>query len=357
MHNLDFVWTSDKEYSSLLPIYKYMKKNVPSINTNFVKIKKFLIQNKKIKKTLSIIIVISHDRPLKRLKKIDWEGIYIYIEHGLSPMKYWTYKYNFFHDSDLLFYPGEIFKRKMESINPNFKNGLLGGDPKVDDLVNQKINKIDFCKKNDLSITDPIILFAPSYGAKESNSAGLNNVKYFKNIENLIVIPHPAEYKYASKFGAKIPEEKANINSYINIADIIISDVSSIIAEAAIVNKPVIQLILPEYPGCFPQKDKRNKEDIYISKNRIQKEIEQTNLKDRPFKIPYLNEDWILGHICTPKEIEKTIKSVLKNKDKYINKRKYWANQCCWKADGKSCHRISKMISHYIKTGERKQVI
>ena len=75
----------------------------------------------------------------------------------------------------------------------------------------------------------------------------------------------------------------------------------------------MIQLILPEYPGCFPQKDKRNKEDIYISKNRIQKEIEQTNLKDRPFKIPYLNEDWILGHICTPKEIEKTIKSVLKN--------------------------------------------
>ena len=34
MHNVDFVWTSDKEYSSLLPIYKYMKKNVPSINTN-----------------------------------------------------------------------------------------------------------------------------------------------------------------------------------------------------------------------------------------------------------------------------------------------------------------------------------
>ena len=44
MHNVDFVWTSDKEYSSLLPIYEYMKKNVPSINTNFVKIKKFLIQ-------------------------------------------------------------------------------------------------------------------------------------------------------------------------------------------------------------------------------------------------------------------------------------------------------------------------
>ena len=52
-----------------------------------------------------------------------------------------------------------------------------------------------------------------------------------------------------------------------------------------------------------------------------------------------------------------THERVLKNKDKYIEKRKYWADQCSWKADGKSCHRISKMISQYVKTGERKQVI
>jgi len=79
MYSVDFVWTSDKEYSSLFPIYEYMKKTDTSINTNFVKIKKFLIQNQNIKKKLSKIIVISHDRPLKRLKKINWEGIYIYI--------------------------------------------------------------------------------------------------------------------------------------------------------------------------------------------------------------------------------------------------------------------------------------
>ena len=57
---------------------------------------------------------------------MGWKGKYIYIEHGLSPMKYYTYKYSFFHKADLLFYPGEIFKRKMEAINPQFKNGLLG---------------------------------------------------------------------------------------------------------------------------------------------------------------------------------------------------------------------------------------
>ncbi len=356
MYSIDFLWTSDKEYSSLLPVYEYMKKSDSSIKVNFFKVKKFFFQNQKIKRTLSKTIVISHDRPLKRLKKINWEGEYIYIEHGLSPMKYWTYKYNFFHESCLLFYPGKVFERKMKSINPNFKNGLLGGYPKVDELVNQKIDKINFCKKNNLNPNKPIILFAPSYGAKESKKAGLNNVKYFKNIKNLIIIPHPAEYKYAKKFDARIPEIKANINSYINIADVIISDVSSIIVEAAIVNKPVIQLILSQYPGCFPEKDKRPNEDSYIKNDRIQNEINKTDLKNRPFKIPYIDEDWILGHTCYPEEIEQTINQVLKNKDQYINQRYYWANQCAWKIDGKNCNRIAKMISQYIKTGERIQV-
>ena len=357
MHSLDFVWTSDKEYSSLKPIYEYMKKTDSSIDVNLTKIKKLFFQNWRIKKKLSDTIVISHDRPLKRLKKNNWKGKYIYIEHGLSPMKYWTYKYNFFHRSSLLFYPGEVFERKMKSINPSFKNGLLGGYPKVDELINQKIDKVIFCEKNNLNPAEPIILFAPSYGAKESDDAGLNNIKYFKNIKNLIVIPHPAEYKYAKKYRAKVPNQKANINSYIYISDIVISDVSSVIAEAAIIDKPVIQLILKKYPGCFPELDKRPDQDIFIKKDRIEEEINKTDLKNRPFKIPYLDEDWILGHTCIPEKIEETIIKVLDNKNKYSDKRKYWANQCSWKSDGKSCNRISKMISHYLKTGERKQII
>ena len=33
-------------------------------------------------------------------------------------------KYSFFHEADLLFYPGEAFERKMKTLNPKFKNGL-----------------------------------------------------------------------------------------------------------------------------------------------------------------------------------------------------------------------------------------
>ena len=55
-------------------------------------------------------IVISHNEQLNRDKKMGWNGCYIYVEHGLGPMKYYTYKYPFFHSADLLFYPGEVFK-------------------------------------------------------------------------------------------------------------------------------------------------------------------------------------------------------------------------------------------------------
>ena len=357
MHKVDFIWTSDKEYSSLLPLYDYMKKNESSVEVNMLKVKKFSFQNYELKKKISDIVIISHDRPLKRLKKNSWQGKYIYIEHGLSPMKYWTYKYKFFHESSLLFYPGEVFKRKMEAINPNFKNGLLGGYPKVDELVNQKRDKQNFCKKHDLNINEPIILFAPSYGSKKINDTGISNAKYLANIKNLIIIPHPADYPYAKKYGALIPNEKANINSYIINSDIVISDVSSIIAEAAIVDKPTIQLILPIYPGCFPYKDKRKSEEYFLNEKEIQIELDHTNIEKKPYKIPYIDEEWIFGYTSTPQNIEQVIDMALANKNKYISERRFWSEQSCYKADGKICKRLSQMITNFIKTGKREQVL
>ena len=64
--------------------------------------------------------MISHNEPLNRIKK--WVGmVVIFMLNMVRPMKYYTYKYPFFHSADLLFYPGEVFKRKMEAINPNLK--------------------------------------------------------------------------------------------------------------------------------------------------------------------------------------------------------------------------------------------
>ena len=352
IYNIDFVWSSQKEYFSLKPLYEESKNY--NLKTRILKIHKSRIRNYLKNPNLSKTIVISHDEPLKRIKKTGWKGKYIYIEHGLGAMKYYTYKYSFFHHADLLFYPGKVFKNKMEALNPNFKNGLLGGYPRMDELYNQKINKKNMCLKYNLNIDKPIILFAPSWGGKYSKDYGINNIKYFKNIDNLIVVPHPADYKIARKFNAIIPNKEENINQFIHLADIVISEVSSVIAEACLLDKPVIQLILNSFPGCFPEIDKRKEED-WISEKIIKKEL-SVDRKKRPFKIPYIDQDWILGHSCKPENINETIDLVLKEPNKYKENRKYWAQESCWKFDGKISKRILTMISHFLKTNTVLQI-
>ena len=351
-YDIDFIWSSEKEYFSLKPLYQESKKF--KLNSRLLKVHRSKIRNYIKISSLSKTVAISHDKPLKRIKKMGWNGKYIYIEHGLGAMKYYTYKYSFFHNADLLFYPGEIFKNKMEALNPNFKNGLLGGYPKMDELYKQKIDKKNMCLKYALDINKPILLFAPSWGGKYSNDSGINNIKYFKDIDNLIVIPHPADYKISKKLNVIIPNKNENINQFIHLADIVISEVSSVIAEACLLNKPVIQIILDKFPGCFPEKDKR-KEKNWISEEIIKKEL-LINRKKRPFKIPYIDKDWILGHTCKPENIKETIKLVLKEPNKYRENRKYWAEKSCWKFDGKISKRILTMITYFLKTNSPLQI-
>lgn len=349
---IDFIWSSQKEYFSLKPLYDKSKKL--SLETRLIKIHRNRIRNHLTISNLSRNVVISHDEPLKRIKKLGWDGNHIYVEHGLGAMKYYTYKYSFFHSADLLFYPGEIFKKKMNAINPKFNNGLLGGYPRMDELYNQEIDKSALCLKYNLNPNEPIILFAPSWGGKYSKDSGINNIKYFKNVTNLIVVPHPADYKIARRYNAIIPQKNENINQFIQLSDIVISEVSSVLAEACLLNKPVIQIILDQYPGCFPEKDKRA-EKPWISKSILEEES-SINRQERPFKIPYIDKDWILGHTCKPEDIEETINLVMKEPNKYQENRRYWAKQSCWKFDGNISNRILMMIEHFLNTGKRVQL-
>ena len=166
----------------------------------------------------------------------------------------------------------------------------------------------------------------------------------------------------SKKMDVIIPNKDENINQFIHLADIVISEVSSVIAEACLLDKPVIQLILDSFPGCFPEKDKRREKD-WISEEIIKKEL-SVDRKKRAFKIPYIDQDWILGHSCKPKDIKQTIqltlketiKIVLKEPNKYRENRKYWAEKSCWKFDGKISKRILTMITYFLKTNSPLQI-
>ncbi|NQV14049.1 CDP-glycerol glycerophosphotransferase family protein [bacterium] len=340
---LDLVYSTIKGFASLQPLYSFMKQE--GWQVRLTRVHRHCFRNRALLKTISATIVIAHDKPLVRLEKCGWKGEFIYIEHGLSPMKYYTYKYDFFQRAALLFYPGEVFKRKMEAINPEFDRGLLGGYPKVDNLVSLKIDRDDLCKQFSLNSDKPIVLFAPSWGGKKNSEAGIHNVKHLSGLSNLIIVPHSADYSYAKKYGAIRPGA-GNINQFLHLADVVVSDISSVLAEASILDKPVVQLKLLRYPGCFPEPDKRSS-GTWVSADIL--EVEQrTDRSLRPFKIPYIDEDWIMGHTAETSELKEMIADALKHPEKFKRERDFWAKQSCWKADGKSSQRISWMIEQYL---------
>jgi len=349
---LDLVYSTTKGYASLLPLFNFMKNLGWQVKLE--KVHRNCFRNRKLLKTLSQHIVIAYDKPLVRLEKCGWAGEFIYIEHGLSPMKYYTYKYDFFQRAALLFYPGEVFKRKMEAINPHFERGLLGGYPKVDGLIQLEIDRHQLCAKHGLNPDKPVILFAPSWGGKRNMNAGIHNAKHLSAFDNLLIVPHSADYPFAKKYGAVKPGD-GNINQFLHLADVVISDISSVLAEASILDKPVVQLILPAYPGCFPEVESR-KSGTWVSDDILARE-QMIDRSARPFKIPYVDEDWIMGQPAGANELEAAIQDALANPQKFAEQRKYWAKQSCWKPDGQSCRRITSMIESYLKDGSVTQLM
>lgn len=355
-NKIDFVWSSKKEYNALEPLFIYFKKH-KSIKVNFIKIHKNKLINYFTLPKISYYVILSHSQTYYRLINNKWKGEFIYVDHGISPIKYYSYIYDFFYKSSLLFYPGEIFKKKMDSITNNkFNKGLLGGFPIADDLYHSQINKISLINKYKLNKGKPIILFAPTWGSKKNKLWGLHNLQYFKKIENLIVVPHPSDYTISKLFNnIIIPKNRQELNEIIHLSDIVISDISSILLEATLINKNTIQLILDNYPGTFPSINLKDNK-IILSKEILENEIKISNISKRPFKISFINQDMIIDYTSSLKELQQTIKEVIKNPNKNLKSRKYWAQQCCWKFDGNTNKRIYNMIINFIRNKEIKQL-
>ena len=85
---IDFVWSTQKGMSSIYPLYKMALSQ--GWDSNLYKVKKQWFLNRKLVKSLSDLIVIAYDQPLYRLRKSGWDGKFIYIEHGLGAIKYYT---------------------------------------------------------------------------------------------------------------------------------------------------------------------------------------------------------------------------------------------------------------------------
>lgn len=171
-------------------------------------------------------------------------GIKVQIFHGLGIEK--ESHYSIKHFFDVYLTSGPFVTNKFNSLKKKYKYFLVKetGWPKIDHILNyQKENLKD---RYNIPKDKKIILYAPTFSNRmESASEIIPNLhKLIRNNELWLVKLHELADKQLIKRLEKIKNIKIiydyDITPYLHISDIMISDISSVVYEFMILNKPVI---------------------------------------------------------------------------------------------------------------------
>ncbi len=164
---------------------------------------------------------------------------YYYLTGGLSRRE---------NLADLMCVPGNIHKEYLSQCV--YKPIQITGMPKLDVLCNNEINKSEYLKKFYLNPDNRTILFAPTFNQELSILPHVKtHLRDFINKKfNIIIKLHGAtgiDVKETYKLFAELADnahysEKEDISLLFLISDILISDVSSVIYEFSVLNKPIL---------------------------------------------------------------------------------------------------------------------
>ena len=214
-------------------------------------------------------------------------GLKVQIFHGLAGEKKGHFRIR--HYFDLYLTQGPYFTKKFNELRKKYKNFdvIETGWSKLDIYSN---NKSELHKEKDVLKSnhkvDKIILYAPTFSPSLTSAPFLK-----KEIQNLaanksyliLIKFHDlmseklrSEYKsVANKYDNIIFLVERNILKYLMIADIIISDTSSVVFEFLLLNKPVIT-----YKSIKPTNAWENINDAQLLSEKI-----QYNLNEDPYAV------------------------------------------------------------------------
>jgi len=219
-----------------------------------------------------------------------------FLPHGVAVVKTTLYKYH--TKADYMLMTGPIWKERMEFLFPKYKNNIEVGFPKSDELVNGGSTREQVIKELDLDPKEPIVIFAPSWDDKEAKRKGtidaLPKVESL-SFKNLIICLHEYDKMFRKLEGKKIIKQP-NKNRYLLAADLLIGDISSIMIEFAILDKPMVQIDMT---------GDRHHYGIW----------EEPICHYGTFQI---------GEIATPDDLGTAVHEALKNPDKFKHYREFW---------------------------------
>jgi CDP-ribitol ribitolphosphotransferase len=178
-------------------------------------------------------------------------GLKVQVFHGLAGEKKGHFRIRKYFD--LYLTQGPFFTKRFEQLSLKYKDFdvIETGWPKLDMLFKENSKSQEY--KNKILInsgTKRIILYAPTFSPSLTSAIDIK-IELFKiaNKDNLLYIKFHdlmdknviAEYKKIADNhkNVKIIEDK-NIVNYLILADILVSDTSSVVYEFLLLNKPVI---------------------------------------------------------------------------------------------------------------------
>jgi len=165
-----------------------------------------------------------------------------FMPHGVAVVK--TTLYPEHTKADYMLMTGPIWKERMEYLFPKYKNNIEVGFPKSDELVNSKSTRSEVINEFSLDPKEPIVLFAPSWDSKDAIRKGsIDALPLIDGLgfKNLLVCLHQYDKKFKTLEGKNIIKDP-NKNKYLLAADLLIGDISSIMIEFTLLNKPMVHI-------------------------------------------------------------------------------------------------------------------
>jgi CDP-glycerol glycerophosphotransferase (TagB/SpsB family) len=263
-----------------------------------------------------------HKFPYKKITKIGMRHGAYHFKKMISKEKYNAFDMYFFTSDKELEIAEEL----------GFTSGAVGGFPKLDDAFNGSITTKELVKLRKAMRFDnkPIILFSATWEKSGMSAVKRWNDRLYELTKeyNILVTLHPftnskIKQKLRRTLEIHFIEDK-EILPYLMLADLLISDTSSIIAEFCALNKPII---------TFRTQDS----------HRLTKEIKSM-----------LGE--ISEQINTFDELKSILPEVLTNPSKKQEQRQFYNTIMFGKLDGKHAQRMANTIIMFNKKAKNKEI-
>jgi hypothetical protein len=247
-----------------------------------------------------------------------------FMPHGVAVVK--TTLYRELTKADYTLMTGPIWKERMEYLFPKFQNNIEAGFPKSDELVNGKSTRDQIVKEFGFEPKEPVVIFAPTWDDPEAKRRGTIDVlpKLEQlGLKNLLVCIHEYDKNFKSLAGKHIIKA-SNKNRYLLAADLLIGDISSIMIEFALLNKPMVQI------------------DMFGDRRMY-------GIWEKP---TYQYGTFQIGEFADPDTLGKAIGSVLSDPAKHEHLRKYWVWRSFFnigKASISAADSIEQLTTSYVR--------